>query len=602
MPPKYTNNESTTSKSTFFAAKPKTDEKRELIYSRMQFGKTFNFYINEEGRVSVGYMCDNQEERSLLINGLPSLKLLGEDRKTVLYQILQESYFTVLGDSVQINGRLKGGWGDEIHEGSTPSLCPYGRIISLEQRSMKDAAGNLRPVEGTLDWAIDMGFADDQAHRIAASCVGVDAFWSGTYPVPFIGDQSWHFNTTRRATTDGDIHDTRIQHAVEKLQEAVLEWGNARENFTPSVLHALGRGLHPLQDVFAHTIPMVNKYLGGMFQEHITSRGQPDNPLYISNEEESPNTFVKISSEQFCSQRYSDTKTATYLYLLLFLHATRLVTQPQFESHVEKIVNNLIEGKHPRINGTNVEKFFGLLERIRTTTTPRMHFLSPVAKALINAANEILSARNITQTKENAAEIADRIAKDARAHADSHLLGNARLLQIDVHKDIEHGKYQYTVTITILLDGRNVPLASGKSKWWSRDHRGSAIRIRPIINEHFAHQEPKTNNTDTHYRRPMLPRHASIHGAQVALTTFKEDLKRVGYEGVLQNEVSNAITKLTKIIREKEERAEELECAVLEAKVKISKAEKDEKNIQKNAVQKAWNEERRGPGGGGPPH
>jgi len=168
---------------------------------------------------------------------------------------------------------------------------------------------------GTLQWAQDTGFTENQAEMIAQANRAVD---SGiTAPWPIIGDPSRHFNTGNGLS--GSATDTRMIHATESFHQAVdyqLKANDLRENawFFPetragwaeqNALKALGTGLHSLQDIDAHADQFVNQTLG--IYHHLGPNGEnADNP----GDPQSPNS------------RLLNTQSATMGYLDSFLQAT----------------------------------------------------------------------------------------------------------------------------------------------------------------------------------------------------------------------------------------------------------------------------------------
>jgi RHS repeat-associated protein len=99
---------------------------------------------------------------------------------------------------------------------------------------------------GTYVWATHVGFNDRDARLIAKGNNSTDlGGWSGW--IPIIGDQSRHFNQPYLFSSG--IGDTRDYWANLEYQRAVeyMEEGNVR-----AALGHLGKGLHSLQDKFAH--------------------------------------------------------------------------------------------------------------------------------------------------------------------------------------------------------------------------------------------------------------------------------------------------------------------------------------------------------------
>ena len=115
--------------------------------------------------------------------------------------------------------------------------------------------------------------------------------------------------------------------AVDQLAIAVNKF---KSNDKTSALRELGRGLHALQDIFAHTDAFVSLYTtnpinGKKFLGHLGPKGYgADDPFYIDESKFSYPTAVKADNNNtILSQRYSDAKTASYIYLFYY----RLLTE-----------------------------------------------------------------------------------------------------------------------------------------------------------------------------------------------------------------------------------------------------------------------------------
>jgi len=137
--------------------------------------------------------------------------------------------------------------------------------------------------KGTLRWAQDVGFSNTEANRIAAACNNVDSIMSGLSFLPMLGNQGYHFNTNA-----GGI-DSRILNAIGHLNKAIgyenmankfrnddggiMGWmkNTIADVFHNAALDELGKGLHPLQDVYAHTDDLTKEvnFLGiSLFKYH----------------------------------------------------------------------------------------------------------------------------------------------------------------------------------------------------------------------------------------------------------------------------------------------------------------------------------------------
>lgn len=99
---------------------------------------------------------------------------------------------------------------------------------------------------GTYLWAIQCGIIPDYARIIADACNEVDDLDKGLSWMPYIGDQSWHFNTNWGTNKT----DSRIINSNSQINYAHYFFSIGK---TIEGLRALGKSLHPIQDIFAHT-------------------------------------------------------------------------------------------------------------------------------------------------------------------------------------------------------------------------------------------------------------------------------------------------------------------------------------------------------------
>jgi RHS repeat-associated protein len=162
----------------------------------------------------------------------------------------------------------------------------------------------------TAEWAMQAGFTGEDAEIIGRANNNVDFFLSITNPI--FGDQSWHFNTGNKPETyptisnSGKTNDTRIIHMEEQLEIAIglLEKGNYK-----GALKAFGKGLHVLQDVYAHDDKYVGRLLGrwshwpgpGGIAKNVPANGMDADDHIDKNRE-----------------GYAKTERATKLYLGIF--------------------------------------------------------------------------------------------------------------------------------------------------------------------------------------------------------------------------------------------------------------------------------------------
>jgi RHS repeat-associated protein len=100
---------------------------------------------------------------------------------------------------------------------------------------------------GTYLWAIQVGFSDAQAKKISIGNDGTDGGFAAWYPWWWAtGDQSRHFN--QNSFFENKM-DSRIKWAEIELQRAIDYYTKGDCN---AALGHLGKGLHSLQDLFAH--------------------------------------------------------------------------------------------------------------------------------------------------------------------------------------------------------------------------------------------------------------------------------------------------------------------------------------------------------------
>jgi RHS repeat-associated protein len=144
-----------------------------------------------------------------------SVRLLLNDKSTFLSSI--NLFLFVDANPINIIDPF-GLWGEDVHSGIGNS--EYGTFI----------------------WAKQVGFSDESAAIIARSNDAVDGGWGSWMPI--IGNQSRHFNQS-----DPNYPDTRILWAEIEFKKALEA---QRLCDAEKALAHLGRGLHSLQDVFAH--------------------------------------------------------------------------------------------------------------------------------------------------------------------------------------------------------------------------------------------------------------------------------------------------------------------------------------------------------------
>lgn len=167
--------------------------------------------------------------------------------------------------------------------------------------------------ESTQDWAIKVGFTKGQAGIIGKACESVDDYCSTLSPCN-IFDQTWHFSDT--ADNEATENDPRIIHAANCLYYAVCKYKEDKK-LTYKCLKILGRGLHPFQDITAHTKDYV--YYGLIKWHNFFSCCGPqvDNVKYIDGYGSKKSFFKKEKKAGF-NHRYSDLKTTSLWYLATF--------------------------------------------------------------------------------------------------------------------------------------------------------------------------------------------------------------------------------------------------------------------------------------------
>ena len=316
-----------------------------VIYVRKQGNSVFKFYVQDKNLIAD--IIRNGNIQQLPINiPLRFQTDLDEEKIARLKDMFEQCYFSVQAGKILVNARGLGGWGKDIHKGTI------------------GVGGN-----GTWLWAEEVGFLPDEAKLIAEACNAVDTLWDPTdvgkwHRVWILGanvlaNQSWHFNVFKdgEESFGGSYADTRIKHAKE-----CLEYARECKN-KEAALISLGFGLHALQDVFAHTDWFVSRgydglgKIGNWFRTpnvvygHADDRGwYADDPTHKSDDDKKrkhrlmPGVFdiwdrydpeSSIAGEQDFNQRYSNTKTATYIYLLAFLY------NDKFKDKTEKLIEKL---------------------------------------------------------------------------------------------------------------------------------------------------------------------------------------------------------------------------------------------------------------------
>ncbi|OGT06950.1 MAG: hypothetical protein A2X78_00595 [Gammaproteobacteria bacterium GWE2_37_16] len=329
-----------------------------LFYSRTLGSDTFNFYV-KGGRLLAEVVRDGiSQPLQIQTMDIPfTLQAdLNEEKLQKLMTRLEQSSFDKLCGKLLVKTLALGGWEEDVHRGyrGTPRLFDDASGQEMINYSRVTAG-----VDGTFKWAV-ASFSMKEAKIIADACQAVDE--GELCPIPKDLSpteirrakskevQSWHFNTNFMRSDDYSFGDSRVVHAVNSLQEAIQRKSsfnreisdikqkiknaksaqdnviyNARlsRNFLKigdsydrgiSILNQklkelefksylcyfkLGEGLHPLQDMYAHTEEFVKRE-GLPFQFH-TDGCDADKPL-------SPSGKIRIKHAEI----------ATKLYLAIF--------------------------------------------------------------------------------------------------------------------------------------------------------------------------------------------------------------------------------------------------------------------------------------------
>ena len=120
----------------------------------------------------------------------------------------------------------------------------------------------------TFALGVGLGLSEQDAAKLAAADQSVD-FWPGYGPYPWLGGQSYHFDTGIPGT------DTRLVHVSDALESARLAMANGDRD---KAIELLGQGLHALQDLYAHGDYM--KDSGQLWVKHPEALDEPmENPL-----------------------------------------------------------------------------------------------------------------------------------------------------------------------------------------------------------------------------------------------------------------------------------------------------------------------------------
>ena len=157
--------------------------------------------------------------------------------------------------------------------------------------------------KATISWVKEVGFMTWQAEILGYGSHNVD--WTRE-TMPYVGDNSWHVKVNGK--------DSRKSHARRERKKAIKAWkaGNkgcsgAKAIKREEALWALGKGLHPLQDVYSH----------GNIKWHAPFIHFFDEINYDWKKGSNKTKVERSSSNK--GKRYWQTKKATKKYLKKFI-------------------------------------------------------------------------------------------------------------------------------------------------------------------------------------------------------------------------------------------------------------------------------------------
>lgn len=384
------------------------------FYYRQQGNITYNFYINKDKQLVAETMRDGQTQQ-LQIDIPRNLRTNLDEKKISKLQVMfDQCYFSIRCGKILVNARGLGGWNEDVHRGK----CDL----------------KTETYTGTWYWAAQLGFTLADAENIAEACNFVDIQYDPAAKFKLLTfdlhNQCWHFNINDKFAGGSD-NDTRIIHAKNCLQRAITLYNNGGKTNKEKALTVLGMGLHALQDVFAHADMFVSKY--GWFYSHADDRGwYADDPLHINDGSGKPlipfsdgvvlkflnfalNVFrlpanlifeIKktafdlhnkidppstIPGEEKFNRRFSDTKTATYIYLLVFLIRTGYWHKNGIHKDTNEIIDSLITEHNfvQRLQISNIAMLRGFLHFIKEMLHDDALYTRIIGKAESRADEEL---------------------------------------------------------------------------------------------------------------------------------------------------------------------------------------------------------------------
>ena len=136
---------------------------------------------------------------------------------------------------------LAGGINPYLYSNANPInyIDPFG----LWGEDVHSGVGNSS--YGTYTWAQQAGFASNQAELISRGNQGTDGGFGSWQPI--LGLQQRHFNQLQ--SNQRPYTDSRLYWAYKELRRAVAYY---QEGDCEAAYGHLGRGLHSLQDLYAH--------------------------------------------------------------------------------------------------------------------------------------------------------------------------------------------------------------------------------------------------------------------------------------------------------------------------------------------------------------
>ncbi|KAH3763173.1 caspase 8 [Pelomyxa schiedti] len=183
----------------------------------------------------------------------------------------------------------------------------------------------------TWKWLCEAGFDEEWSSHVSKSCQKVDDALSTTPSNIFSAyAQSWHFNINH-TVEGGHDSDSRLQHCLQQLRKAL------GKSVRREAAKNLGKGLHPLQDVFAHAdefVTVVRHYnpLGSLstyslYWTHANRRGwnADEESVVDFTDKEKRYEVWEPTRESPCDRdrgqingRLALTRLATWLYALFY--------------------------------------------------------------------------------------------------------------------------------------------------------------------------------------------------------------------------------------------------------------------------------------------